>query len=382
MLAYYGDRLSPNLTETPEGYLICRNVPIARTGNMEYLSQELQLDGGPERLVTVTRDVGEVFDKAALASFEGKPVTDGHPPEDVTPENFAGYARGHVQNVRPEEPYLLADLHITDPVLISQIKNRAKREVSCGYQCVYAPNGDGTFAQRRIRGNHVAIVPCGRAGKNVSIRDAVPSEHFKQERRKPIMRDKTLGFLSMFGRAVKDAAPEELDQLAQDAAAVLEAAPEQPPVEKPETKTTQDAMLTQLGEKLDRLLTAMDEANKAAETPEEPEKKLDEVIDALSGKEEEAVVISPKEGVASDAAVAILKSARPAVAAIKDLEERKRVTDALLSAVRGVQDHTMGDFMAASRSSAEKSAQDAAPLDLSAQQSVYDALNPHKKKEV
>ena len=31
MLAYYGTEISKHMTDTPEGYLICRDVPIART---------------------------------------------------------------------------------------------------------------------------------------------------------------------------------------------------------------------------------------------------------------------------------------------------------------------------------------------------------------
>ena len=55
MIAYYGHDISPNITETDEGYLICRNVPIARTGPQEYTARELQLDGDPERLIAVNR---------------------------------------------------------------------------------------------------------------------------------------------------------------------------------------------------------------------------------------------------------------------------------------------------------------------------------------
>ena len=53
MLAYYGDRISPHMTDTPEGYLICHDVPIARTGPQDYLARELQMDGDPERVITV-----------------------------------------------------------------------------------------------------------------------------------------------------------------------------------------------------------------------------------------------------------------------------------------------------------------------------------------
>ena len=87
MLAYYGTEISPNQTETVEGFLVCRNVPIARTGPQEYLAHELQLDGDPDRVIVVNRHPEDVFEDATLASFEGKPVTDGHPPENVGPEN-------------------------------------------------------------------------------------------------------------------------------------------------------------------------------------------------------------------------------------------------------------------------------------------------------
>ena len=39
---YYGTRLSENISRRePEGYLLCLNVPVARTGIQEYLPEEL-----------------------------------------------------------------------------------------------------------------------------------------------------------------------------------------------------------------------------------------------------------------------------------------------------------------------------------------------------
>ena len=39
---YYGTRLSENISRRePEGYLLCLNVPVARTGTQEYLPEEL-----------------------------------------------------------------------------------------------------------------------------------------------------------------------------------------------------------------------------------------------------------------------------------------------------------------------------------------------------
>ena len=89
MLAYYGYTISPNQMETVEGFLICRNVPIARTGEMEYLESELKPDGSNSKMVTVCRSPDEVFSEAALSSFEGKPVTDEHPPELLTPDTVS-----------------------------------------------------------------------------------------------------------------------------------------------------------------------------------------------------------------------------------------------------------------------------------------------------
>ena len=42
MLAYYGTKISPHMTDTPEGYLICHDVAIARSGDMVYRASELQ----------------------------------------------------------------------------------------------------------------------------------------------------------------------------------------------------------------------------------------------------------------------------------------------------------------------------------------------------
>lgn len=170
-LAYFGSRLSDNMAETPEGFLICRNVPIARTGVQTYLPTEIGRAG--DAPVSVFRAEREVFSPAALASFEGKPVTLGHPPEDVSPRNAARYARGHVQNVRrgsgADSCYIIADLFLTDPALIDRVRG-GLREVSCGYRCVYA-DGPRGVEQRAIRGNHVAVVETGRAGSRVAIRD-------------------------------------------------------------------------------------------------------------------------------------------------------------------------------------------------------------------
>jgi hypothetical protein len=393
MIYYYGDVLSPNMTMTPEGFLICRNVPIARTGDQDYLARELQLEGDGERIVRVHRSPGEVFDGAAMASFEGKAVADDHPGDDVRPDNYASYSKGHVQNVHRDGAYMVADLHVTDPALIEEIRGGNKREVSCGYHCMYEPAGDGSYNQTRIRGNHVAVVRNGRAGKAVSIKDSAPAE--QNERSKSMNKTFKEAFLSVFGVAAKDASPETMEQIARDAAAVLDAepaakAPEAEPTAAP-VKDAEEAPGGDVGAKLDQLIALMSaflQKEKAEPAQDEtPEDALDALIGEMSGKptgeqaQDEASGTIPADGeeaaVTSDA-LTILKNARPAIAAIKDPAERMKVTDALISAVRG---SGMGELMKATQAAARKNANDARAVDYAGQQALYDQRNPHKNKE-
>ena len=178
-LVYYGTRLSENLSlREPEGFLLCLNVPVARTGTQDYLPQELGLPPGPS-LIPVYRPEEEVFSPECIASFEGMAVTNDHPPDGVTVENARSLQRGHAHNVRrgsgEESDLLLADLIITDPTLIDAILHGGKREISCGYTYDLCEE-NGQYIQRKIRGNHVAVVDAGRAGHRVSIKDEQASE--------------------------------------------------------------------------------------------------------------------------------------------------------------------------------------------------------------
>ena len=178
-MTYFGTRLSENISRRePEGYLICLNVPVARTGVQEYLPSELGLPEPDSRLIPVLRPEEEVFSPACMASFEGMPVTDGHPaaPEGVTALNASRLQKGHAHNIRrgagEDRDLLLADLIITDGALAAEILG-GKREISCGYNYVLTEE-EGRCVQREIRGNHVAVVDAGRAGPRVSIRDRDP----------------------------------------------------------------------------------------------------------------------------------------------------------------------------------------------------------------
>ncbi len=391
MLAYYGTKISPHMTDTPEGYLVCHDVPIARTGDMVYRASELQLEGDPDRPVTVRRYAEDVFDPAAVASFEGKDVTAGHPAESVGPANHAAYSKGHVQNVRREGEKLVADLLVKDAGLISDIRNGVVREVSCGYLCSYEPEGDH-YRQGNIRGNHVAVVPRGRAGREVAIKDQAAQE---AEKGRKHMSEFWKNFLTAFGMAAKDASPEELGTMVDTTAAVLDADPaEKAPEAEPAAIPTADEAVRSLNEKFDKLLSLLEARDKEAE-PSGVE-AMDKLIGELEDGEEpagEAEVVpaggedekkdTPLTGDARDAAMAILRKVRPAVAAIEDQTVRTRVADALIGAVRSPD--TLGAITQAARQNAQRAADTAGRPSFDKlcadQKAAYDARNPHKKKE-
>ena len=238
---YYGTRLSENISvREPEGYLLCLNVPVARTGIQEYLPEELGLSDGPVfgpeaegglegdrkalHLIKVFRPESEVFAKESLASFEGMPVTNNHPPEGVNLQNIHALQCGHAHNIRrgtgDESDLLLADLIITDPHLIDLILHGGKREISCGYTYELHEE-NGRLVQRKIRGNHVAVVDAGRAGPRVSIRDQQPeraafpySRSPKAERRNCSMKTRTIAHV--LARMARDGDAEAVAEILEE----------------------------------------------------------------------------------------------------------------------------------------------------------------------
>lgn len=171
---YYGEQISENMIKTPEGYLVCLNVPIASSQPMAYNNSELGLDT-EEDTVMITNPWEELSSLSTIASFEAKPVTAGHPNERLLSEETAtDKIHGIVVNVRADQTnqMLIADLVIISVEAINAISNGIK-EVSCGYSSVsIADNGDGTGYRIGIIGNHVAIVPKGRCGAQCSINDS------------------------------------------------------------------------------------------------------------------------------------------------------------------------------------------------------------------
>lgn len=398
--AYYGSRISENRTKTPEGFLICHNVPIARTGWQDYLANEIGVEGSYDKIVKVFRSEEEVFSEATLASFEGKTITDEHPTDWVVPNNMSLYDKGHAQNVRrgtgENTDLLIADLFVTDPNLITKIEQGLKKEVSCGYDCLYEQDSDkqDKFLQKQIRGNHIAVVQSGRAGSRVAIKDSKEVYKTKQEEggTKRMSKPITKSFLANLGfkQFIKDAEPEEAMQAAKA-------------LSEDEELGTQEKKMEDEGEELAQILAAIQGLSQRIEALEKSDKNVHEEVNGLDALEaeleeedptndadnEEAITI-PAEEMDGDeltepgagyvepeserpknpigdrkAALDTIKALRPAIDSIKDPKERKKAADSLATLIRngGSKKKPINDsyskIQRAANDSAEKAAKEA-----------------------
>jgi uncharacterized protein len=166
---------------TSDGYMAVR-ARVARTGVYDYAGSEVDPrneHGLRDRaVVKVFRPGDEVFDRASLATFVGKPITSDHPAAAVTADNWRQHARGTIMGAVRDGEYVAFDLLLTDRSAIADVES-GKRELSNGYatDLDFTPGThDGTAydaVQRTIRGNHVALVDRGRAGPECAIKDGI-----------------------------------------------------------------------------------------------------------------------------------------------------------------------------------------------------------------
>lgn len=432
MRAYYGSRISEHIAKTPEGYLVCRDVPIARTGIQNYRGEEF---GGkdPGKIYRVERPEEEVFSTAALASFEGKPVVDEHPDENIGSDNALQYLKGTCRNVHrgtgPLSDCIVADLIIYDKDLIRKIEE-GKRDVSCGYDCLWVPDGEDGYTQREIRGNHVAVVDRGRAGHKVSIRDS--DEGGKRMTKKT---DRSSIFWKMFHAFAKDAdpTPEEMAEAAKLNPDAQDSGDDVPPspAPEPDKKPAFDAesacndlngRLKRIEDALNSLAEQQDgEGEEGSDEPaqdddgEEPN-DLDNLEGQLRGSDEPAQdddgedvppaainqahgepaedddnggVIEPDDSecedpqAARDAALDIISGLKPIIASLPKAQ-RKKAADSMAALLRGnIQDSQYGVLARAQRNG--HAAHDAEPIldDVEYGRMIRDKYNPHynHKKE-
>lgn len=195
------EKISPLKEKTPEGYLLCRDVPISRVGSFEYSAAEVGLPN-IGHAVQVWRPEEQIFNPETIASFEAKPVVIGHA-RFADPDNWREIAVGTTQNVRRGEgdksDFLLADLLLTDRKAIEAVESGDLKEVSCGYDADTQETPQG-IEQIGIVGNHVALVVSARSS-GCKIGDGSMTTSLKTRLRK------------LFRDGNEDAFNEEVDKL-------------------------------------------------------------------------------------------------------------------------------------------------------------------------
>lgn len=170
---------------TPEGYLLCRDVPIARIGKLMYCDGEVPVTADETGLIIIERGEDVLFDSKTIASAESKPITDDHPDDWVTPDNWKTLSKGTGQNVHRgigvDSDYLMADLLITDRDTIKAVED-GKVEISLGYDADYTEISKGKGVQSNIVINHIALVDKGRCGSRCSIGDSFMSKQTNKQK--------------------------------------------------------------------------------------------------------------------------------------------------------------------------------------------------------
>ena len=155
---------------TAEGYLLAEGY-AARTGILVY-----QRADGTEVRELVTPE--ELFSPASLGTLGRKPVTLGHPREDVGPANIKQLGVGDVDSEIAEEQggFVRVKVAIRREDAIAAAESEDAAELSCGYTAVVTTEPgvwrgqpyDAVQSDRQY--NHLALVPRGRAGAEVRLR--------------------------------------------------------------------------------------------------------------------------------------------------------------------------------------------------------------------
>lgn len=168
------------------GWFEIKANPISKAGIFPYSGRQLGLTGpDADRIFNVLRPPEELADPECVESFKLLPWIDDHVmlgpvAQEMTDRALPAEKKG-VQGVIGEEVFykdgtLYANIKAFSSTLAALIE-AGKRELSAGYRCIYDMtagvwNGLRYDAiQRKIRGNHLALVSEGRMGPDVAVMD-------------------------------------------------------------------------------------------------------------------------------------------------------------------------------------------------------------------
>jgi 8-oxo-dGTP pyrophosphatase MutT (NUDIX family) len=260
-------------SKTPEGYWK-GEAYATRTGVFPYVDGK----GGTRRELRLPE---HVFDEESMQTLAEKPVTDQHPAIGLLDsKNAARYSKGVTGlYIGRDDIFLTAPVTIFDAALIADVESGRKPEVSCGYNCellmqsgVY--NGEPYDAiQTKIRYNHLAVVPKGRAGSEVRLRLDASEQYYEM----PIEREESrMAKINIDGAEVEVTEPVAAMLTAKfrnDAKDKKEADQELEDAKKEKAKTDKEA---------EDAKTAFDKMKEDKEKAEDAKDKAEAKADALT----------------------------------------------------------------------------------------------------
>ena len=217
-------------TKDENGFLHVAMTPISKATVNPYLGKEIEgsKEHGfePDKIYYGLRDPDELA--KAASTFNGLPLLLEHHPTDAKnlPKEWVVGSMG--TDAVFEKPYLKNSLTVTDAQAIQYIEDGTAKEISCSYR--FTPDftageyteADGSkvhydFIMRDIRGNHVALVPEGRAGHDVKVADGIDAVKYiaNEERRSNMPIDDFIAkFMPLASDEEKAAAKAALEALA------------------------------------------------------------------------------------------------------------------------------------------------------------------------
>ncbi len=173
--------MSARLTDL-NGFITIKGNPISKEGIFQYSGAQIGMEGpDAARIFNVYRPAEELSDPECIESFKLLPFINDHTMLGSEDDGFTPPERKGVEGMIGEDvyfdpPYLKGTLRIVSQSLKNALAS-GKVELSPGYRCIYEMT-PGVFngrqydaIQRKIRGNHLALVDEGRTGPDVSVLD-------------------------------------------------------------------------------------------------------------------------------------------------------------------------------------------------------------------
>lgn len=162
------------------GWYEIKKNPLSRVGVFPYMGSDIRAPE-PMKVYQVYRPEEELSSPDCIDSFKLVPWIDDHvmlgsEEAGLTPAERKGIQGVIGEQVFFEDGVLYGNIKVLSESMANLI-DIGKKELSCGYRCVYdfTPgmyNGQPYDAvQRRIRGNHLALVDEGRMGPDVAVLD-------------------------------------------------------------------------------------------------------------------------------------------------------------------------------------------------------------------